>query len=137
MYRFLLIALSFLSISLPISAFGSSFCIVNDTENPVWLSLTQVDALHRGKLVFPKTEMCSTYQTKRTLFISVAKRNGAATQCHQTLEPGAPAQLFLERMDPKTGCTWNARTSAQRPIQKSRSSLLCSVLAKDKSVCNG
>lgn len=137
MPRPLLIALALASCLFSFSAWGSSFCIINETDKPVWLSLTQKDALRRGKLVFPKTEMCSTYQARRTLFISVSKRNGATTQCHQTLEPGSPRQLFLETVSAKYGCVWAAKTSDARPMRKSRRSVLCTVLAKESSNCKG
>lgn len=137
MSRSLLTALAIVSFLSPLPAFGSSFCIINDTDRPVWLTMIQKDALRRGKLVFPQTEMCSTYQARRTLFISVSERNGEVAQCHQTLEPGAPHQLFLETVDAKQGCKWAVKNSAARPTQRTRKSVLCSVLAKDRASCNG
>lgn len=137
MLRFLLTAVALVSFLSPLPAFASSFCVINETDQPVWLSMTQNDALRRGKLVFPKTEMCSTYQTRRTLFISVSNRNGDIAKCHQTLEPGAPHQLFLEALDPKHGCKWAVKDAEARPTQKSSRSLLCSVLAKNSASCKG
>lgn len=137
MSRSLLTTLAFILSLSPLPALASDFCIINETDRPVWLSMIQKDALRRGKMVRPKTEMCSTYQTRRTLFISVSNQNGETATCHRTLEPGSPHQLFLEMVDATHGCRWAVKDAAARPVEKSRKSLLCSVLAKNSASCKG
>lgn len=137
MSRPLLLALAITSSLFSLPASGSSFCVINETDKPVWLSVTQKDALSRGKLVSPNTEMCSTYQARRTLFLSVSKGTGANVQCHQALEPGSPPHLFLESVHAKSGCRWAVKTFEARPVRKTRSSVLCEVLAKDSASCKG
>ena len=137
MSRPLLLALAITSSLFSFSASASSFCVVNETDKPVWLSLSQQGSFRRGKLVSPQAELCSTYQARRMLFISVSKNKGVVPQCHQTLEPSSPPQLFLESVHLKNGCTWAVKTMEARPKQHTRSSFLCKVLAKDSSSCEG
>lgn len=137
MSRPLLVALAITSCMFSYSAFGSSFCVINETDKPVWLSLSQKDALRRSKLVLPETEMCSNYQARRTLFISVSKGKSLILQCRHALEPGSPAHLFLEAVDAKSGCSWAVKTFEARPVRKKRNSVLCEILAKDRASCNG
>ncbi len=80
------------------------FCVTNETEKTIWLSLGKLGEVSKAKLLSPKARICSLYHGQEPVYVSVSRRNGEPVHCYQALKAYDDSVIKLKSYDPAKGC---------------------------------
>ena len=107
MRRISLIAglLATLCVSSPaLAKLEKKFCITNETDQTIWLSLGKLGEVSKAKLLTPRARICSLYHGLEPIYLSVSRRNGEPVHCYEALKAYDDTVIKLKSYDPAKGC---------------------------------